>query len=64
MIVGPFAVLLLFILSVIPFQLNPNGQWLGIVMLVFAQVVLIMLTVGFQMRTSWLWRVMETETLG
>ena len=64
MVVGPIAVLLLFILAVIPFRLNPNGQWPGIVILVFAQIVLIVLTVAFQMRTSWLWRAMETESLG
>jgi hypothetical protein len=64
MLVGPIAVFLLFILSVIPFKLNPNGQWLGIVILVFAQIVLILLAIAFQMRTSWLWRAMETESLG
>ena len=64
MMVGPIAVFLLFILSVIPLWLNPNGQWLGIVILVFAQIVLILLTVAFQMRRSWLWRAMETEPLG
>ncbi|HEY5884217.1 MAG TPA: hypothetical protein VIT88_05985 [Pyrinomonadaceae bacterium] len=63
MIVGPFVVLLVFILSVIPFRLNPNGQWLGIVILVFAQIVLILITVSFQMRTSWLWSAMESESL-
>lgn len=63
-LIGPLAVVLLFILSVIPFRLNPNGQWLGIIVLVFAQILLIILTVTFQMRTSWLWRVMETESLG
>jgi hypothetical protein len=64
MIVGPLAVLLLFILSVIPFRVNPNGQWLAIIILVFAQIVLILVTVAFQMRTSWLWRVMASESLG
>ena len=64
MIVGPIVVFLLFIVSVIPFRLNTNGQWLGIVILVFAQIVLILLAVAFQMRTSWLWRAMETESLG
>ena len=63
-IIGPLVVFLLFILSVIPFRLNPNGQWLAIIILVFAQIVLILVTVAFQMRTSWLWRVMETESLG
>ena len=64
MIVGPLVVLLLFILSIIPFRLNPNGQWLAIIILVFAQIILILATVAFQMRTSWLWRAMETESLG
>lgn len=30
----------------------------------FALIVLILLTVAFQMRTSWLGRAMETEPLG
>ena len=64
MLIGPLVVLVLFILSVVPFRLNPNGQWLGIIVLVFAQILLILLTVTFQMRTSWLWRVMQTESLG
>ena len=34
MIVGPLVVLLLFILSIIPFRLNPNGQWIAIITLV------------------------------
>ena len=62
-ILGPLAMLLLFILSVIPFRLNPQGQRLAIVVLVFIQIVLILVTIAFQMRTSWLWRVMETESL-
>jgi hypothetical protein len=62
-ILGPLAMLLLFILSVIPFRLNPQGQWLAIAVLVFIQIVLILVTIAFQMRTSWLWRVMETESL-
>ena len=64
MIIGPVVVFLLFIFAVVPFRLNPNGPWLAIIVLVFAQIVLILVTVAFQMRTSWLWLVMEAESLG
>ena len=62
MIIGPLSVLLLFILSVWPFKSAAQGHWLAIAVLVFIQIILILVTVFFQMRTSWLWRVMEAES--
>ena len=62
MIAGPLSALLSFILSVWPFKSAAQGHWLAIAVLVFIQIILILVTVFFQMRTSWLWRVMEAES--
>lgn len=62
MVIGLLPVLLMFILSVWPFKSAAQGQGLAIAVLVFFQLILILVTVFFQMRTSWLWRVMEAES--
>jgi len=63
-IVGPLSSLLLLIASVLPIKSKSQTRWPAIVVLVVIQFVLIAAAIAFQMRTSWLWRVMEAESFG
>jgi hypothetical protein len=64
MIIGPLSALVLLIVSVLPLKSKSQTQWPAILMLVVIQVVLIGATIAFQMRTFWLWRVVEAESFG
>jgi len=64
MVVGPVSAFLLLIASVLPIKSKSRTQWPGILMLVASEIVLIAAAIAFQMRTSWLWRVMEAESFG
>lgn len=64
MIVGPLFALLLFVVSVLPVRSNPQRQWPALLVLVVVQLVLTGGAIAFQMRTFWLWRVVEAESFG
>lgn len=64
MVVGPLFALLLLIVSVLPLRSKSQTQWPTVSVLVVIQLVLIAAAVAFQMRASWLWRVMEAESFG
>lgn len=63
-IAGPLATLLLLVFSVWPKSSKSQSKLPGILALVIIQILLIATTIAFQMRTSWLWRVMEAESFG
>jgi hypothetical protein len=64
MIVGPLSALIVLIVSVLPIKSASQTQWPGILALVALQLILIAAAIAFQMRTSWLWRVVEAESFG
>ena len=64
LVAGPISTLLLLVFSVWPMKSNSQAKWPGILALVIIQIVLIAVTIAFQIRTSWLWRVMAAESFG
>ena len=63
--VGALIVLLfLLIISVVPFSIRSRPGWGGVLMLVFIEGILIIATVLFQMRMSWLWQASQAGSLG
>ena len=63
-IVGPLFAFLLFVVSVLTVKSKSQRQWPALLVLVMIQLVLIAGAIAFQMRTLWLWRVVEAESFG
>ena len=64
MIGAPIVLLLLLIVCVVPFSIRSRPGWGAVLMLVFIEGILIIATVLFQMRMSWLWQASQAESLG
>jgi hypothetical protein len=61
MIVAPFSILLLLAASVWPLSSQSKRKWGPLVSVVAMELVLIVVAIAFQVRTSWLYQVKEFE---
>lgn len=63
MIAAPVAILILIAVSVWPIYSRARPKWAPLAVLMLMELVLCGATVAFQLRTSWFYQVMVTETI-